>query len=76
MAMKVMWTYLLDGLDVSQIDDLLHLKVVVFIQAQEVNLLSISTDKKQHNIYKKKMHQTSVPNWILFQNTTVLELII
>lgn len=38
--------YLLDGLDVSQINDLLYLKVVVFIQAQEVDLLSTSTDRR------------------------------
>ena len=36
--------YLLNGLDVSQTDDLLKLKVEVFIQTQEVYLLSISTE--------------------------------
>lgn len=41
-----MGTYLLDGLDVSQIDDLLFVKVVIFIQAQEVNLFSIPSEKK------------------------------
>lgn len=35
--------YLLDGLDVSHIDDFLQLKVIVFIQSQEVNLLPTST---------------------------------
>lgn len=49
-----MGTYLLDGLDVSQIDDLLFVKLVIFIQTQEVNLFPIPSGKKQHNVHKKK----------------------
>lgn len=45
-----MGTYGLDGLDVSKIADLLYLKVVVFIQAQEAYLLSISTETKEYEI--------------------------
>lgn len=43
-------TYWLDGPDVSQTDDLLHLKVIVFIHTHEVDLLSISTKTKRYKI--------------------------
>lgn len=40
-----METHLLDGLDVSKTEGLLQLKVVLFVQGQEFDLLSVSTVK-------------------------------
>lgn len=42
---EAMETHLLDGLDVSQTEGLLQLKVVLFVQGQEFDLLSVSTVK-------------------------------
>lgn len=48
---------LLDCLDVSQMDCLLHLKVVVFIRQEKVNLLTISAEKQCN------CHQSITENW-------------
>lgn len=48
---------LLDCLDVSQMDRLLHLKVVVFIHQEKVNLLTISAEKQC------TCHKSITENW-------------
>lgn len=74
-----MGTCLLDGLDVSQTDGLLHLKVVVFIHAQEVYLLSISTVTKKYKIIVTLCLQENngaMYNFMtFFQNMTTLNLL-
>lgn len=50
--------YWFDGLNISQIGGLLHLKVEVLIQAQEVNLLSIPVEVriKSTSVVRVKNH--------------------
>lgn len=46
-----------DCLDISQMDHLLHLKVVVFIHQNKANLLTISTEKQSN------CHKSITENW-------------
>lgn len=56
-------THWLDGLDFSRTGDLLHLKVVVFIQAQEVDLFSISTEVQDKRKAILQENNGTVQDW-------------
>lgn len=63
-ALKV---YLFDCLDVPQTGNVLHLKVIIFIQAQEVYLLSISADR----LFFSFRQQTFIRPPVLLQCVTL-----
>lgn len=55
--MEELRTNLLDCLGVSQMDRLLHLKIVVFIHQEKVNLLTVSAEKQCNS------HKSISENW-------------